>query len=115
MGRSLRDGGEEGEMGFWKEENTPASNWGCLPKDGFLTWALRRRRTDRVCDCADECILEAAAISVAPVDGYPEQLAIFVVLKKGSSIEPGKLKILFSRTIIQSNLNPLFKGRIKDL
>nr|POE99924.1 hypothetical protein CFP56_57077 [Quercus suber] len=46
MGRSLRDGGEEGEMGFWKEENTPASNWGCLPKDGFLTWALRRRRTD---------------------------------------------------------------------
>ena len=63
---------------------------------------------ERVCDRADECILETAAISVAPVDGGPEQLAIFVVLKKGSSIEPDKLKILFSRTI-QSNLNPLFK------
>ena len=46
MGRSLRDGGEEGEMGFWKEEKTPASDWGCLPIDGFLTWALRPRRTD---------------------------------------------------------------------
>ncbi|KAL4611976.1 hypothetical protein ACB092_08G164700 [Castanea dentata] len=63
---------------------------------------------ERVCDRADECILETAAISVAPVDGGPEQLVIFVVLKKGSSIEPDKLKILFSRTI-QSNLNPLFK------
>ena len=46
MGRSSRDGGEEGEMGFWKEEKTPASDWGCLPIDGFLTWALRPRRTD---------------------------------------------------------------------
>ena len=33
-------------MGFWKEEKMPASDWGCLPKDGFLTWALRRCRTD---------------------------------------------------------------------
>ena len=46
MGRSSRDGGEEGEMGFWKEEKTLASDWGCLPIDGFLTLALRRRRTD---------------------------------------------------------------------
>ena len=46
MGRSWRDGGEEGEMGFWKEEKTKVSDWGCLPIDGFLTWALRRRRTD---------------------------------------------------------------------
>ena len=46
MGRSWRDGGEEGEMGFWKDEKTKASDWGCLPIDGFLTWALRRRRTD---------------------------------------------------------------------
>nr|POE99922.1 isoform 2 of probable acyl-activating enzyme 18, peroxisomal [Quercus suber] len=63
---------------------------------------------ERVCDRADECILETAAISVAPVDGGPENLFIFVVLRKGSSIEPDKLKILFSRTI-QRNLNPLFK------
>ena len=33
-------------MGFWKDEKTKASDWGCLPIDGFLTWALRRRRTD---------------------------------------------------------------------
>ena len=46
MGQSWRDGGEEGEMGFWKEEKTKASDWGCLPIDGFLTWALRWRRTD---------------------------------------------------------------------
>ena len=68
---------------------------------------------ERVCDRADECILETAAISVAPVHGGPEQLVIFVVLKKGSSIEPDKQKILFSRTIIQSNLNPLFKVWLK--
>ena len=46
MGRCSRDGGEEGEMGFWKEEKTPASDWGCLPIDGFLNWALRPHRTD---------------------------------------------------------------------
>ncbi|GMY16105.1 probable CoA ligase CCL12 isoform X1 [Fagus crenata] len=63
---------------------------------------------ERVCDRADECILETAAVSVAPVNGGPEQMVIFVVLKKGFNIEPEKLKSLFSRTI-QSNLNPLFK------
>ena len=52
--------------------------------------------------------METAAVSVAPVNGGPEQMVIFVVLKKGFNIEPEKLKSLFSRTI-QSNLNPLFK------
>ena len=61
-----------------------------------------------MCDRADECIMETAAVSVAPVNGGPEQMVIFVVLKKGFNIEPEKLKSLFSRTI-QSNLNPLFK------
>ena len=47
MGREVSwDGGEEGEMGFWKEEKTPASDWGCPPIDGFLTLALRQRWTD---------------------------------------------------------------------
>ena len=45
-GSELKGRREKGEMGFWKEEKTPASDWGCLPKDGFLTWALCRRRTD---------------------------------------------------------------------
>ncbi|KAJ6714143.1 ACYL-ACTIVATING ENZYME 17 PEROXISOMAL-RELATED [Salix viminalis] len=52
--------------------------------------------------------METAAISVAPVDGGPELLVIFVVLKKGFDGEAGKLRMKFSKAI-QSNLNPLFK------
>ncbi|KAL0369929.1 UNVERIFIED_CONTAM: putative acyl-activating enzyme 18, peroxisomal [Sesamum angustifolium] len=63
---------------------------------------------ERVCNHADESVLETAAISVAPADGGPEQLSIFVVLKKGSSIKPDVLKMIFSKAI-QTNLNPLFK------
>lgn len=63
---------------------------------------------ERVCDQADESILETAAVSAQPANGGPEQLAIFVVLKKGFDSKPDKLRIKFSRAI-QSNLNPLFK------
>ncbi|CAA0818414.1 Probable acyl-activating enzyme 18- peroxisomal [Striga hermonthica] len=63
---------------------------------------------ERVCNCADESVLETAAISIAPPNGGPEQLTVFVVLKKGSSIKPDTLKMKFSRAI-QTNLNPLFK------
>ncbi|KAF6155234.1 hypothetical protein GIB67_019760 [Kingdonia uniflora] len=63
---------------------------------------------ERVCDRADEKILETAAISVTPVNGGPEQLVILVVLKKGLSCEPDQLKSKFSRAI-HTNLNPLFK------
>ncbi|KAM1472451.1 hypothetical protein ACFX13_029405 [Malus domestica] len=63
---------------------------------------------ERVCDRADESILETAAVSVAPKSGGPEQLIIFVVLKKGYDSEPDELKKKFSKAI-QSNLNPLFK------
>ncbi|XP_015878808.2 probable CoA ligase CCL12 [Ziziphus jujuba] len=66
---------------------------------------------ERVCDRADESIMETAAISVAPVNGGPEQLIIFVVLKKGYNAEPDKLKIKFSRAI-HSSLNPLFKAAL---
>ncbi|OVA16457.1 AMP-dependent synthetase/ligase [Macleaya cordata] len=65
---------------------------------------------ERVCDRADENVLETAAISIAPVNGGPEQLVIFVVLKKESYCEPDQLMRKFSRAI-QSNLNPLFKVR----
>lgn len=61
-----------------------------------------------MCDQADESILETAAISAAPVNGGPELLVIFVVLKKGFNSEPNELKIKFSKAI-QRNLNPLFK------
>ena len=63
---------------------------------------------ERVCDRADQSVLETAAVSVAPVDGGPEQLVIFVVLKSGHNSEAEKLRTKFSKAI-QSNLNPLFK------
>ncbi|KAH7836660.1 hypothetical protein Vadar_004042 [Vaccinium darrowii] len=63
---------------------------------------------ERVCDRAHESVLETAAVSAAPPIGGPEQLAIFVVLKKGFTSEPERLKKLFSRAI-QIDLNPLFK------
>lgn len=64
---------------------------------------------ERVCDQADESILETAAISVSPAGGGPEVLVIFVVLKKGFTSQPvDKLKMIFSKAI-QRNLNPLFK------
>ncbi|XP_059628797.1 probable CoA ligase CCL12 [Cornus florida] len=66
---------------------------------------------ERVCDWADESVLEAAAVSVSPANGGPEQLAIFVVLKNGFNRDPEKLKMKFSRAI-QTNLNPLFKVSI---
>lgn len=63
---------------------------------------------ERVCDRADESILETAAISVAPPTSGPEQLVVLVVLKKGYEAEPNNLKMKFSKAI-QGNLNPLFK------
>ncbi|XP_057421049.1 probable CoA ligase CCL12 [Lotus japonicus] len=63
---------------------------------------------ERVCDRADECILETAAISVSPASGGPEQLIILVVLKKGYNSNAETLKKKFSKAI-QTNLNPLFK------
>lgn len=61
-----------------------------------------------VCNRADENVVEAAAVSINPVNGGPEQLAIFVVPKEKSNCEPEKLKTIFSKAI-HKNLNPLFK------
>ncbi|WVZ23793.1 hypothetical protein V8G54_002337 [Vigna mungo] len=63
---------------------------------------------ERVCDRAEECILETAAVGVASTNGGPEQLVIFVVLKKGYNSTAETLKMKFTKAI-QSNLNPLFK------
>lgn len=65
---------------------------------------------ERVCDGADDRVLETAAVSAAPPSGGPEQLAIFVVVKEGMIVSPDTLKKRFSRAI-QRNLNPLFKVR----
>lgn len=65
---------------------------------------------ERICNRADEGVLESAAISVAPPNGGPEQLSIFVVLRNGFDIKPDVLRVKFSKAI-QTNLNPLFKVR----
>ncbi|CAI8618620.1 unnamed protein product [Vicia faba] len=63
---------------------------------------------ERVCDRADECVLETAAVSIAPANAGPEQLVILVVLKNGYNSDAETLKKIFSKAI-QTNLNPLFK------
>ncbi|XP_031401457.1 probable acyl-activating enzyme 18, peroxisomal isoform X2 [Punica granatum] len=63
---------------------------------------------ERVCDRADESVLETAAISISPVTGGPEQLVILAVLKKGHNTAADELKKKFTRAV-HANLNPLFK------
>uniref|UniRef100_A0A453QNJ1 4-coumarate--CoA ligase n=6 Tax=Aegilops tauschii subsp. strangulata TaxID=200361 RepID=A0A453QNJ1_AEGTS len=64
---------------------------------------------ERVCNGADEGLLETAAVSIKPSGGGPEQLAILAVLKDGSTTcDANLLKSKFQRAI-QKNLNPLFK------
>jgi len=63
---------------------------------------------ERVCDGADECILETAAVGVATINRGPLQLVVFAVLKKGYNSSAETLKMKFTKAI-QSNLNPLFK------
>nr|CAD1818390.1 unnamed protein product [Ananas comosus var. bracteatus] len=64
---------------------------------------------ERVCNRADESVLETAAVSIKSSNGGPEQLVILAVLNKRSAeCDPNLLKAKFQRAI-QKNLNPLFK------
>ncbi|CAN6297380.1 unnamed protein product [Urochloa humidicola] len=64
---------------------------------------------ERVCNRADEGLLETAAVSIKPAGGGPEHLAILAVLKDRSvQYDVNLLKSKFQRAI-QKNLNPLFK------
>ncbi|XP_062212751.1 probable CoA ligase CCL12 isoform X2 [Phragmites australis] len=64
---------------------------------------------ERVCNRADEGLLETAAVSIKPTGGGPEHLAILAVLKDRSTpYDVNLLKSKFQRAI-QKNLNPLFK------
>ncbi|XP_062214272.1 probable CoA ligase CCL12 [Phragmites australis] len=64
---------------------------------------------ERVCNRADETLLETAAVSIKPAGGGPEHLAILAVLKDRSiPYDVNPLKTKFQRAI-QKNLNPLFK------
>jgi hypothetical protein len=66
---------------------------------------------ERVCNRADDGLLETAAVSIKPSGGGPEQLAILAVLKDRSApYDANLLKSKFQRAI-QRNLNPLFKVR----
>ncbi|KAL6586255.1 putative CoA ligase ccl12 [Orobanche minor] len=63
---------------------------------------------ERVCNRANERIMEMAAVSTPPPNGGPELLAIFVMLKPGINVKLDDLRMTFSRAI-QRKLNPLFK------
>ncbi|KAJ3670183.1 hypothetical protein LUZ60_010507 [Juncus effusus] len=64
---------------------------------------------ERVCNRADEKVLETAAISIKSRSGGPEQLVILAVLKnKSAQCDTEILKKKFQKAI-QNNLNPLFK------
>ncbi|KAF7068457.1 hypothetical protein CFC21_074215 [Triticum aestivum] len=64
---------------------------------------------ERVCNGADEGLLETAAVSVKPSGGGPEQLAILAVRKdRSATYDANLLKAKFQRAI-QKNLNPLFR------
>ncbi|WVZ60932.1 hypothetical protein U9M48_010886 [Paspalum notatum var. saurae] len=64
---------------------------------------------ERVCNRADEGLLETAAVSIKPVGRGPEHLAILAVLKdRSAQYDINLLKSKFQRAI-QKNLNPLFK------
>ncbi|KAG8061353.1 hypothetical protein GUJ93_ZPchr0003g17341 [Zizania palustris] len=64
---------------------------------------------ERICNRADEGLLETAAVSVKPAGGGPEQLAVLAVLKdRLAPYDANILKHKFQRAI-QKNLNPLFK------
>ncbi|VAI69952.1 unnamed protein product [Triticum turgidum subsp. durum] len=64
---------------------------------------------ERVCNGADDGLLETVAVSIKPSGGGLEQLAILAVLKDGSTAcDANLLKSKFQRAI-QKNLNPLFK------
>lgn len=65
---------------------------------------------EKVCNAADESILETAAVGVPPPGGGPDKLVIAVVFKdsKGSKDNMNSLKVSIN-SALQKKLNPLFK------
>ncbi|KAG1347583.1 putative acyl-activating enzyme 18, peroxisomal [Cocos nucifera] len=64
---------------------------------------------ERVCNRADESVMETAAVSIRSSTGGPEKLVVLAVLKDGSTkADLNLLKMKFQKAI-QKNLNPLFK------
>ncbi|XP_062116885.1 hexanoyl-CoA synthase isoform X3 [Humulus lupulus] len=65
---------------------------------------------ERICNEADDKVLETAAIGVPPLSGGPEQLVIAVVLKNSdnTAADLNQLKLSFN-SAVQKKLNPLFR------
>ncbi|XP_073004994.1 probable CoA ligase CCL12 isoform X1 [Typha latifolia] len=64
---------------------------------------------ERICNNADENVLETAAVSIKSSIGGPEQLVVLAALKNRSvEFNTNMLRIKFQKAI-QSNLNPLFR------
>ncbi|KAJ4960648.1 hypothetical protein NE237_020558 [Protea cynaroides] len=65
---------------------------------------------ERICNGADDSVLETAAFGVPPLGGGPEQLVIAVVFKDLNNATPNldQLKLSFN-SLLQKRLNPLFK------
>ncbi|XP_030493803.2 hexanoyl-CoA synthase-like isoform X1 [Cannabis sativa] len=65
---------------------------------------------ERICNEADEKVLETAAIGVPPLTGGPEQLVIAVVLKNSdrTTVDLNQLRLSFN-SAVQKKLNPLFR------
>lgn len=69
---------------------------------------------ERICNAADENILETAAVGVPPTGGGPEKLVIAVVFKDSDNLERNLDKLMISfNTALQRKLNPLFKVQHK--
>lgn len=84
-----------------------------LPNLYLLHMQTSSVEIERVCNRADECLLETAAVSIKPSGGGPEHLAILAVLKdRSAQYDVNLLKRKF-QTAIQKNLNPLFKVCIR--
>lgn len=65
---------------------------------------------ERICNAADNSVLETAAIGVPPSGGGPEQLVIAVVFKdsENTTADLNQLRISFN-SAVQKKLNPLFR------
>ncbi|GMY15417.1 probable acyl-activating enzyme 17, peroxisomal [Fagus crenata] len=65
---------------------------------------------ERICNAADNNVLETAAVGVPPPGGGPEQLVIAVVFKDSESnkADLNQLRISFN-SAVQKKLNPLFR------
>ena len=63
---------------------------------------------ERICNAADNSVLETAAIGVPPSGGGPEQLVIAVVFKdsENTTADLNQLRISFN-SAVQKKLNPL--------